>query len=680
MSALARLRLVRAVLVAGVALRALAWGTAAGLSLLIGTAMIDARLPLDLATRHVLLALAIGIQVVVAATLLWRDRATAALGRVALWVEEHDPSLAYTLVTAIETHDERLLAAARPGPWAGTAVRRVSRAAAVPIVMIAAAVIALLALPPGAVARARSPRPGDALDAVNRRGAKRSRLSPMIARVQPPAYSRLPERTIDEPAEVRALAGSKVVLRGRGDASGIVGVYGADTLGAVGTGSEWVLTVQMTGKPQALRLGDGSVQRILALEPIADEAPAVTLVSPARDSVLRAPRGRIPLAADVHDDLGIATAAFEYIVSSGEGENFTFKSGTLGAARPGGTTATISATLSLDALGLRPGDIVHVRAVARDGNDVTGPGIGSSDTRAIRIARAGEYDTVAVEAAAPGDEDKSLISERMLITLAQALEKRRPGLTRDTLVAESRGIAADQKRLRRSVGDIVFMRLGGQPSGEETTDEAAPARARGMQDLLARADSATNRSTDPIDFGGGESPVVAVNKPLLEAYNAMWDASTQLELGEPGRALPHMQRALDAIQRARQAERVYLRGRPPQVVIDVAKARLQGRDKGASSVRAPVAADSAQSIRISRFVRAVELASRDPRPAIDSLLVLRIDALTDAPAFAAALRDATEALRRGRSSDATVALARARRALAGPSMARDSIARWGLVP
>jgi hypothetical protein len=438
----------------------------------------------------------------------------------------------------------------------------------------------------------------------------------------------------------------------------------------------------MTGKPRALGLGDGSFQRIVALEPIADEAPAVTLVSPARDSVLRAPRGRIPLAADVHDDFGIASAAFEYIVSSGEAENFTFKSGTLGAARPGGTTASISSTLSLDALGLRPGDIIHVRAVARDANDVTGPGIGSSDTRAFRIARAGEYDTIAVEAAAPSDEDKSLISERMLITLAQALEKQRPRLTRDTLVAESRAIAADQKRLRRTVGDIVFMRLGGQPSGEETSDEAAPAPARGrnMQDLLARADSATNRSTDPIDFGGGESPVVAVNKPLLDAYNAMWDASTQLELGEPGRALPHMQRALDAIQRARQAERVYLRGRPPQVVIDVAKARLQGKDKGASSVRAPAAADSAQSIRISRFVRAVELASRDPRPAIDSLLVLRIDALTDAPAFAAALRDATEALRRGRSTDATAALARARRALAGPSMARDSIARWGLIP
>ena len=158
----------------------------------------------------------------------------------------------------------------------------------------------------------------------------------------------------------------------------------------------------------------------------------------------------------------------------------------------------------------------------------------------------------------------------------------------------------------------------------------------------------------------------------------MWDASTELEVGEPARALPHMRRALAAIQRARQAERVYLRGRPPQVVIDVAKARLQGKDKGASSVREPATgADSVLRARIGRFVRTVELAARDPSAAVDSLLLMRIDALADAPAYATALRDATDALRHGRGDQATAALARARRALAGPSVARDSIARWG---
>jgi hypothetical protein len=341
----------------------------------------------------------------------------------------------------------------------------------------------------------------------------------------------------------------------------------------------------------------------------------------------------------------------------------------------------IGASLSLESLGLKPGDVVHLRAVARDANDVSGPGIGASETRAIRIARHDEYDSVAVEAAAPSDAEKSVISERMLIMLAEALQKARPTLARDSLVNESRTIATDQKRLRRTVGEIVFTRLGGESLGEEHTPEDAPARAKTMQDMLARADSATNRSTDPIDFGGGESPVVAVNKPLLEAYNAMWDASTELEVAEPGRALPHMRRALAAIQRARTAERVYLRGRPLQVVVDVNKARLQGKYKGAPSMRQPSAAsDSAMRHRTERFANIVELAARDAPAAIDSLLILRIEALTDAPAFAAALSDAANAMRRGKGAAATEALARARRSLAGAPITRDSLGRWGVIP
>jgi hypothetical protein len=269
----------------------------------------------------------------------------------------------------------------------------------------------------------------------------------------------------------------------------------------------------------------------------------------------------------------------------------------------------------------------------------------------------------------------------MLILLAEALEKKRPSIARNALVGESHSIAVDQRRLRRTVGEIVFTRLGGDPTGEEHKDDDTPERAKTMEELLARADSATNRSTDPIDFEGGESPVVAVNKPLLEAYNAMWDATTELEVGDPARALPHMRRALVAIQKARSAERIYLRGAPPAVVIDVSAARLKGKDKGsASERRAQTSADSVTQARIDRFTRAVDLASRNAAGAVDSLMLLRVDALRDAPTFAAALGDAVDALRRRRAMDATVALARARRALAGAPVARDSLSRWGVVP
>jgi hypothetical protein len=677
----ARLRLVRVLLASSTLLRALVWGLAAALSVLLLTALVDSFVPLPLSVRREVQYVTLLAGVAAFGAMAWRDRGVLTLRRVALWVEERNPSIAYALVTAVETGDATLVDAARGEAWTRTARIGALRAPIVPLAATAIALIVLVLLPAGAVARIRSPRPGDSIRGASSRDAAHSRLSPLVARIAPPAYVHASPTSIDNPIELRPIAGSVVTFVGQGSATGIAVRVNAESLTATARGDEWSIRVVAGARPSAVRFTDRSFERLVVINSQADAAPIVTLRSPAKDSVLRAPTGRITLTADATDDFGIASASFEYIISSGEGETFKFRSGVLGAAQPNATHASLSASLSLDSLKLAPGDIVHIRAVARDANDVSGPGIGASETRALRIARTGEYDSLAVEAAAPTEEAKNLVSQRMLIMLAEALEKKRPRLVRDSVVNESRSIAGDQKRLRRTVGDVVFMRLGGNQSAEEHSDEDSPARAKSMQDLLSRADSATNRSTDPIDFQGGESPVVAVNKPLLEAYNAMWDASTQLEIGEPGAALPHMRRALAAIEQARQAERLYLRGRPPQVVIDIDKARLKGKDKGNSATRPPLPmADSATRSLELRLVRAIELSAHDAPAAVDSLTLMRIDALTEKPAFAATLSAAIDAMRRSRGAEATAALARARRSLAGPSIVRDSIARWSGVP
>ena len=677
-----QLRAVRVVLTVGSVLRAIAWGLGAAFTLFVGAALVDLMTPLSLGTRHVIVVVAIVGAVAIAAAMGWRDRSVLSLERVAMWIEERVPSLEYTLVTAVETGNASFLSGAKAERWRPIAIRRAGRALRPPLAVAIAAFATLLLLPGGAVARMTLPRAGDSLERGSGLGrSSASRLTPLVAEVVPPRYSGEKESKLDEPRDIRAIVGSALTISGRGDAKGVVARIGKDSAVAAQRGDRWAIALPVPAKPFAIRLTDRTFERIVAVEPILDASPSVVLNAPAHDSVLRTPTGRIPLAAHATDDFGLVSAAFEYIVSSGEGETFKFKSGTVGALEPAGKSAALGAALSIDSLQLKPGDIVHLRAVARDANDVSGPGIGVSETRTIRIARADEYDSVAVDAAGPADEEKSVISERMLIMLAEALQKRRPSLRRDTVVSESRRIAADQKRLRRTVGDVVFTRLGGDPSGEEHNDDESPARAKTMEEMLARADSATNRSTDPLDFEGDESPVVAVNKPLLEAYNAMWSASTELEVGEPGRALPHMHRALEAIERARKAERLYLRGAPPAVVIDVGKARLKGKDKGSNSARRALSpADSAAHSRVMRFADIVDLIQRDQRAAIDSLLILRIDALADEPSFASALGDAADAMRRGKAAEASSALTRARRVLAGASVARDSLARWSIVP
>jgi hypothetical protein len=386
--------------------------------------------------------------------------------------------------------------------------------------------------------------------------------------------------TLDDPTSVDALVGSVVVVSGSGSESQVKGSLDSTSLRATSGDGRWSLSVTMPAKPALLRLRssvEGGRERLVVLAPIADAPPAVTLLSPARDTTVRTGTGALLLRAQLRDDIGLRDASFEIIVSSGQEETFTFRSAVLARTSLNGRRdGELSTRLSLDSLALKPGDIVQMRAVARDANDVTGPGVGSSETRALRVARAGEYDSVAVEAAPPGDPDAQVLSQRMLITLTEALQRRRRTLARPTMLTESRRIAADQARLRKRVGDVVFQRTGGEPLSEEG-DAGVHEGKLTPEELLERARAAGMDAGSPMDVEGDETPILALNKPLLEAYNAMWDAGRALEQGEPAQALPPMRRALAAIERARQAERIYLRGRPAAVIVDVAHARLAGK-------------------------------------------------------------------------------------------------------
>jgi hypothetical protein len=155
----------------------------------------------------------------------------------------------------------------------------------------------------------------------------------------------------------------------------------------------------------------------------------------------------------------------------------------------------------------------------------------------------------------------------------------------------------------------------------------------------------------------------------------MWEAGRELEQGETGRALPPMRRALAAIQRARQAERIYLRGKPPAVVVDLARVRLTGKDHGAANTRLPRRPmDPAAARRAERLAAAIELASRNPAAAIDSIVLLRVESLDAAPQLGAALSDALAAMRSGR--DATASLARARRIADGGVRDVGGVGAW----
>ena len=644
MTARERVARTRLYLAASVAIAALAWAGAAALGagiVLAGLGRLSgAAIPGGLGVLPLVAALA------AAGVVVYRSWPGGSLVRVALWVEEQAPELSFALVTASDSALAPSPALERAAAFDTAGVLRRPLAK-----MLLGALAALAVTGAGAWALtgadgAREILAGGAADVATRSAVTADDpLSGLTVTITPPAYSGTRTTSLDDPSAIPALRGSRIRVSGRGDGvSALLGEAGIRVVRA----RRWRVDLVMPAAPTALTLRHGDRRRVLVLEPRADAPPTVRLTSPPRDTILQRATGVVRVGATIEDDLGIDGGHIEYMLSSGAEETFSARTVVLGSRDFGRRSrGELSVTIDLGALRLGPGDLVSIRAVARDANTVGGPGIGVSDTRTYRVARRDEYDSLAVEAGAPIVPESTVVSQRMLILRAEALLREQPSLARDSVLTRVRGIATDQIRLRERVHDIIY-----------------PAHTHAEGEIEAEG--------EPEDVEESAGPV---NPHLKTAYEEMWSASRELQIAEVATALPFMRAAAAALDRARLANRYYLRSRTPRVVVDVPRVRLQGKEKGSSAARSARAAELARSEIGRDFARAAAL--RDRQAAANELSLVRVRALAELPEFAAALEPVIEALRRGR--DASAVMAAARRELDhAAATARDGTAwsRW----
>lgn len=662
---------------------------ALGLALVALLAMVSRVAPLSRLLVIVLMGTGLGTIAMLVAITMRRHQITTQ--RAALWIEEQIP-LHYGMVTLVERHAPRsgepsatvareldagfeaVLSAlnrdsrtqgdvrARIHKEIAQSARRLWRAPAVTGAVLLGALLAaafLLALrTPGTHGK------GITAPSLLRGAAAVIPVTPSWrVAVFPPAYTGRPTSTVGDVDLVEGIEGSTIRVQ-----------YG-DSL----------RVLSMPERPTTVDVVFGTTRRVFALVPQPDSLPAVSLLSPQADSVYRDSAGRVVLSARATDDFGLASMVFDVIVTSGEGERYDARRLSLGARTlRGARNAEQVFALPFTELSLRAGDIVHVRAVAYDRNPRAGRAPGVSETRSFRIARASEYDSVAVEGAPPPPVDSSLMSQRMLLLLTERLQRQRPRLEQPALVRESRKLALDQARLRRAVSAVVFQRFGSEAEAEHVHYEG-DGHEHGVAVVGGRL---VESSTEAARAGGdADAAIIAVNRPLLEAYNAMWDAGRELELAEPRNAIPHMQRALEAIQRARAAERLYLRGRVRPVVVDLARVRLAGRDTGQSSRRTAATGEETVRARLdARVSQAAERYAADHQPELlrDTLFVLRVEMLSVAPDAASVLGELLRVLRAPGSSssvrgdEVTDRLVQARRALLPPAAYRGPVSAWSI--
>ncbi len=638
----ARKRVIRARrwLAGALILSALLRGAATACAVLLLSTLVSLSLVSRLAATAWVLPLALVVGVAATAHRLRAGRRVLSLTSIALWVEERQPELAYALVTAV---DAQWGAVGPPAALANAAaeadLERIAVQAATRSIAISAGVLLLVAVPlhfldSRLATRGRADAAGTASAA--------SRLTPLRASIASPAYSRLSTRKLDDPSSIDALPGSLVTLSGVGDAAGVSVEQDGRTAGGQVQNGGWAVTVTMPAAPTVLTLRDRSFTRLVVLEPRPDSVPFSFLLSPSSDTVWQsAPTGRLELSARLTDDFGLAAAQFEFLVTTGSGESFETKAVT-GARQPlnNARSATLSATLLLDSLRLGPGSVLSIRAVAWDNNDVGGPGQGVSETRTLRVAE--PEDTSSAEALPPDVMEQTRLSQRVLNLKTDTLIGARPHLSAAAAEEKSTDYADMQMAIRGRVIEVIALM--------ESADEE------------------------------GSYPT-AQSRLLRTASDDMNEARRLLLAVHPDSAIPHMRHALKLLDQVRTADRFYFRGRHRPELVDIERARGQGKESGHPSAldsRAPVA-DERDNLR-TRIETAAALYPSAPGAALDSLTYVRVAALTSSPAVATDLKAALEQLRGGVALDS--ALAPVRRRLAGGSLEVGGPPEWsgGIAP
>jgi hypothetical protein len=464
-----------------------------------------------------------------------------------------------------------------------------------------------------------------------------NRLASIRARVVPPAYARQPATTIDQPSNVAALIGSGVTVSGVGPAAGVRAAVGKDSLDASPSDGRWAVGLRMPKEPAVLTLLDRTYRRLVVLEPRADSAPTVQLRLPANDTTYQTvPKGKLALEAGAADDIGLAYGYVEYMLSTGSQESFDTKL-SLGPQHAFGNarSTTLRDVIDLDTMKLAPGSVLHIRAIALDFNDVTGPGKGISETRTLRIAE--PIDSTSINAAPPLPIDSMWISQRLLNMRTDTLIRSKRKLGREDFVHRSSGFSNAQEDIRKRALAVVAL----------------------LED----------------DGVGGAFQTEASTK-LREAAELMYTARVHLAVAEPDSAMPYMKKILKILDELRMAHRYYLRGILKPVAVNIERVRLQGKEPAKAGPRKPRDELNDPHAALARRIDAATALLRSAPPAaLDSLVYIRVTALTAAPEVARALQGAIARLQRGASADS--ALAGTRRALEPKPAAVAGPAEWG---
>jgi hypothetical protein len=330
-----------------------------------------------------------------------------------------------------------------------------------------------------------------------------------------------------------------------------------------------------------------SLKGVFTLSLSADERPTIEIVSP-QQTVTEYPKNMQPaFTAEVviDDDFGLSKIEIIASVAKGSGEavkfrdqHFSFDSSAIVDGQP-----HYYKTWRLAELGMEPGDEMYFSVTALDNREPE-PQQSRSQTKIIRWLE---------------EEQNLILSDGILIDFMPEYFK-----SQRQIIIETEQLIADEKNLEQAEFDRTSQLLGnaqsdlkekyGQYLGDEVDDGS------GGHEMEAAAEFSPgegeheheehNDSTDKSGFsqiieqyghahGDAEIGIITKQSPvglMKRAIANMWQAELHLMLSQPQQALPFEKEALQFLNQAKKAERIYVKrlGFEPPPVSE--KRRYQG--------------------------------------------------------------------------------------------------------
>ncbi len=338
-----------------------------------------------------------------------------------------------------------------------------------------------------------------------------------------PPYSGMKPQVVENEGDISALKGTRIDLKihlSRSAQSARLLFDNQSTLDLKQSGAQEFsgsFALQRSGS-YVVQVAEGRDKNIAAspeygMEAIEDAVPKVTITRPMRD-VRATSVEEVFSEIKAEDDIGVSKVELHYSVNGAPEKVLNLNSG-----KALGPSVTGSHTFFLEEFGLQPGDVISYYGKAFDNNDVTGPGVSSSDMYFIQI-RPFEQKYVQNQEGTPpgggqGEEGQEALSKQQkeIISATFKLIREKDRMASKEYLDDLKSLALVQSRLQ--------------------------AQAQGLVDRLQR------RGAAQADENFGK-----LSEYLKNAIGEMGKAAVDLGAQKPGSALPPEQKSLQQLMRA----------------------------------------------------------------------------------------------------------------------------------